>query len=261
MKYFGEQVDIHMGGIDNIFPHHQNEIAQTEAATGKQFSKYWMHSGHLLVDNKKMAKSAGNFYTLRDIVAQVSDESPEMVYRGFRLMGLQTRYRENFNFTFDRLRASIQALRSFDETFRRLKRYDAKSGKIWRDFRDQLQSYIQEYVRCIEDDIGTPEALAVVFDFLSFVNSKIDEGSLSLEEVNAIKDMFRSFDQVLGLFDFSILEDEVSAPEEVLALLVGRNAAKAAKDYALADSLRDQIIALGWRIVDMKDGKSVVERM
>ncbi len=104
-----------MGGVDLIFPHHQNEIAQTEAYTGKQFAKYWIHSGHLLVDNKKMAKSAKNFYTLADIVEKIQSEDPqrntELIYRGFRLMGLQNQYRENFNFTWDRLDGAMNTVK------------------------------------------------------------------------------------------------------------------------------------------------------
>jgi cysteinyl-tRNA synthetase len=110
-----------MGGIDLIFPHHQNEIAQTEAFTGKQFSKYWLHGGHLLVDNKKMSKSANNFYTLRDIIKVYTNKKDqkeahggsgvEIIYRGFRLMALQNQYRENFNFTFDRLTAAINTIK------------------------------------------------------------------------------------------------------------------------------------------------------
>lgn len=100
-----------MGGIDNLFPHHQNEVAQTEAFTGKEFSKYWMHGGHLLVDNKKMAKSAGNFYTLRDIVEKAKPVDEVTICRGFRLMALQNQYRENFNFTFERLTAAINTIK------------------------------------------------------------------------------------------------------------------------------------------------------
>lgn len=111
-KFFGEQIDIHMGGIDNLFPHHQNEVAQTEAFTGKQFSKYWLHGGHLLVDNKKMSKSAGNFYTLRDIIKKWSEKFDEkIVCRAMRLMNLQNRYRENFNFTNDRLESAINTIK------------------------------------------------------------------------------------------------------------------------------------------------------
>ena len=100
-----------MGGIDNLFPHHQNEVAQTEAYTGKPFSKYWMHGGHLLVDNKKMAKSANNFYTLRDIIDKNTDTPEVLVCRGFRLMALQNQYAENFNFTFERLGAAINTIK------------------------------------------------------------------------------------------------------------------------------------------------------
>jgi cysteinyl-tRNA synthetase len=105
----GEQIDIHMGGCDLIFPHHQNEIAQTEGVTGKTFSNYWLHTGHLLVDNKKMSKSAGNFYTLKDLEEKYPDKK-NLLFRSFRLMCLQNRYRENFNFTFDRLESAMMTI-------------------------------------------------------------------------------------------------------------------------------------------------------
>lgn len=256
LKLFGPEIDIHMGGIDNIFPHHENEIAQSEAYSGKKFSRYWMHSGHLLVDNKKMAKSAGNFYTLVDIVAKMPNEKPEMIYRGFRLMTLQTRYRESFNFTFDRLTAAIQTVKGFDEVLKRLKYYEAPSKKPSRDFREMMQQYIQAYIEKLEDDIGTPEALAIVFDCFGYINSGIDNQLFSLEEKNAILDLLHSFDAVLGLFDFSLLE-EVEIPEEVQTLLRERNEAKAQKDYPLADGLRDQIVSMGYKIVDDKAGSRV----
>lgn len=119
-----------------------------------------------------------------------------------------------------------------------------------------MQEYIQAYVGCLEDDISTSEALAIVFDSFGYVNSGIDTGLFSTEEVSAILDLFRSFDSVLGLFDFSLLED-TEIPEDIQSLLIQRNAAKQAKDYALADSLRDQITALGYRIVDDKTGSRV----
>ena len=256
LKHLGPEIDIHMGGIDNIFPHHENEIAQTEAYTGKKFSRYWIHAGHLLVDNKKMAKSAGNFYTLPDIVAKMPNEKPEMVYRGFRLMNLQTRYRESFNFTFDRLTAAIQTVKSFDEVLKRLKHYNPPSRKIFRDFREMMQQYVQAYIECLEDDIGTPEALAIVFDCFGFINSGIDSNSFSLEEKGAILDLLHSFDSVLGLFDFSLLES-TDIPAEIELLLLQRNEAKSQKNYPLADSLRDQIGESGYKIVDDKGGSHV----
>lgn len=245
-----------MGGIDNIFPHHENEIAQSEAYSGKKFARYWIHSGHLLVDNKKMAKSAGNFYTLADIVAKMPNEKPAMVYRGFRLMNLQTRYRENFNFTFDRLTAAVQTVKSFDEILKRLKHYEAPSRKVFRDFRETMQQYIQAYIECLEDDIGTPEALAIVFDCFGFINSGIDNNSFSSEEKGAIIDLLHSFDAVLGLFDFSLL-DFTEIPAGIELLLMQRDAAKAQKNYSLADSLRDQIGEGGYKIVDDKGGSHV----
>lgn len=215
-----------------------------------------MHSGHLLVDNKKMAKSAGNFFTLADIVAKVPNEKPEMVYRGFRLMNLQTRYRESFNFTFDRLSSAIQTVKSFDEVLKRLKHYNPLSRKIFKDFREMLQQYIQAYIECLEDDIGTPEALAIVFDCLGFINSGIDNNSFSLEEKGAILDLLHSFDEVLGLFNFTLLES-TDISEEVESLLIKRNEAKAQKNYPLSDSIRDHITSLGYKIIDDKNGSHV----
>jgi cysteinyl-tRNA synthetase len=120
MRYFGPQIDIHMGGVDLVFPHHQNEIAQTEAFTGKTFAKYWMHAGHLLVDGKKMAKSAGNFYTLRDIYQHFPQHTHQQVARAFRLLCLTSQYRENTNFTFASLTAAINTLNGLDAVLDRL---------------------------------------------------------------------------------------------------------------------------------------------
>ncbi len=255
-KYHGPQIDIHMGGIDNLFPHHQNEVAQTEACTGKTFSKYWMHGGHLLVDNKKMAKSAGNFYTLRDVVSKMAPAKEADVCRGFRLMALQTQYRENFNFTFDRLQAAMRTSEGFDETFRRIARYAAPTGKVRREFRDRLQTLVQSFVASLENDVSTAEALVVAFELQSFANAEIDAGTLSASEKESVVGLFRTFDEVLAIFDFSLFET-LDVPGEVLALLSERNAAKAAKNYALADELRQKIADAGYRIVDTKDGATV----
>lgn len=252
MRHHGPQIDLHMGGIDNLFPHHQNEVAQTEACTGKPFAKYWMHGGHLLVDNKKMAKSAGNFYTLRDIADKYPGKEA-LVFRAFRIMALQTQYRENFNFTFDRLEAAMRTAEGFDETFRRLSRHRAKPGKVGREFRNELQAYVQAYVAALENDVSTSEALALVSSFQTFVNAVIDSSGLTEPEKEAVIGLFRQFDSVLAIFDFSALES-VSTPEDLQVLLDERNAAKLAKDYARADALRDEILGSGFRIVDTKEG-------
>ena len=267
-RFFGEQIDIHMGGIDNLFPHHQNEVAQTEAFTGKQFSKYWMHGGHLLVDNKKMAKSAGNFYTLRDIINKMSPLDEKIVCRGFRLMGLQNQYRENFNFTFERLGAAINTIKWLDEMTKRLGRYgekldsgdgqrtarwQLKNHDISREFRDNQQYFIQEFVEKLEDDFDTNSAMTLVFEYQSYINAGIDESLFSYEETKSIIDLLKSWQEVIGILDFSLLEKS-DVPEDIRTLAESRQEAKKNKDWAQADKIRDMLADLGWKMIDEKDG-------
>jgi cysteinyl-tRNA synthetase len=301
--FFWAQIDIHMGGIDNLFPHHQNEVAQTEAFTGKEFSKYWLHGGHLLVDNKKMSKSAGNFYTLRDIVERVSvmsttgdilpwkkeQDSPTrgvlaislhskwqklpetQVYRGFRLMWLQNSYRENFNFTYERLTGAINTITGLDEMMKRLGRYIQRApsindernarGKlkfhdIAREFRDNQQSYMQDFIGALEDDFDTVTAMTIVFEYQSYINSGIDDALFSLEEAKSLIDLLRSWDSVIGILDFSLLEDDITPPD-IQMLLDERALAKSMKDYARWDEIRDIITDMWYRIIDEKDGARV----
>lgn len=267
-RFFGEQIDIHMGGIDNLFPHHQNEVAQTEAYTGKQFSKYWMHGGHLLVDNKKMSKSAGNFYTLRDVVEKQLDTAPELIYRGFRLMALQNQYRENFNFTFERLGAAINTIRGLDEMMKRLGRYIAKlpetseertgRGKlkfheISREFRENQQYFMQEFVEKLEDDFDTVSVMTIVFEFQGYVNSGIDDGDFSLEEAKSLRDILKSWNEVLGILDFGLLKSD-TLPEDIQKLALDRYDAKIAKNWAEADRIRDELTVKWYKMIDEKDG-------
>lgn len=253
--FFGAQIDLHMGGVDNIFPHHQNEIAQTEAFTGKTFAKYWMHSGHLLVDNKKMAKSAGNFYTLRDVIAQFPNEKPETVCRAFRLMGLQTKYRENFNFTFERLESCIATLRGMDNTVKMLNAYQGDEGKMRREIREELQTYVAEYIAALEDDISTPEALAVVFLFFKFINVGIADNTFNASEKRSLIDALDTFNQVLAIIELGMADEAI--PETVLQLAADRALAKTEKRFADSDTIRANIESLGYKVVDSKDGYRV----
>lgn len=268
-KFFGEQIDIHMGGIDNLFPHHQNEVAQTEAFTGKPFAKYWLHGGHLLVDNKKMAKSAGNFYTLRDIIEKFSDHNEATICRAMRLMNLQNRYRENFNFTDDRFKAAINTIHGIDEMMKRLGFYHSDAtentertarGKlkfhdITREFRDNIQGLMQDFVACLEDDFSTSEAMAVVFDLHSWINTGIDDAAFSVEEKKALISLMHSWDEVLGIYDFSLLEIVNTIPESIRKLAEARMLAKWLKHWEEADAIRDEITEAGYKMIDEKDGK------
>ena len=284
MKYFGAQIDIHMGGCDLIFPHHQNEIAQSEAYSGKQFSKYWMHGGHLLVDNKKMAKSANNFYTLRDIFEKNKDIPEILVARAFRLMALQNQYRENFNFTFDRLQASINTIKGLDEMMKRLGRYKTmligempneewledlrertakwrlKFHEISREFRDNQQAFMQEFIEKLEDDIDTLGAMTIVFEYQTYINSGIDDEVFSLEETKSLIDLMKTWNEVLAIFDFDLLESSEIIPNEILALLAERNEAKLQKNYAEWDRIRNELDSLGYKIIDEKNGSRVEKK-
>lgn len=265
-----------MGGIDNLFPHHQNEVAQTEAFTGKQFAKYWMHGGHLLVDNKKMSKSAGNFYTLRDIIEKFSEKYDEKnICRGMRLMALHNKYRENFNFTDERFEASVKTIRGIDEMMKRLGRYLAdgetstertargklKFHDITREFRDNLQGLMQDFVTALEDDFATPEALTIVFELHSWINSGIDEEIFSLEEKKALIGLIQSWNEVLGIYDFELLEEKNNFPEHIRKLAEARIAAKNIKNWEEADKIRDEITAEGYKMIDEKDGKWRIEKL
>ena len=284
MKFFGAQIDIHMGGCDLIFPHHQNEVAQTEAYTGKKFANYWLHGGHLLVDNKKMAKSANNFYTLRDIFEKNSDTSELLIARGFRLMALQNQYRENFNFTFERLGAAINTIRGLDEMMKRLGRY--RAGLIWdvvdvkwledlrerndkwrlkfhdisREFRDNQQSFMQEFIEKLEDDFDTLVAMQLVYEYQTYINTGIDDEIFSLEEVKSMIDLMRSWNEVIAILDLGILDQIERIPNEITILLIDRNEAKIKKNYKEADRIRDELDSLGYKIIDEKNGSRVEKK-
>ncbi len=275
MHYFGPQIDIHMGGIDNLFPHHQNEVAQTEAYTGKQFATYWMHGGHLLVDNKKMSKSAGNFYTLRDIVEKMIGTDEQLIYRGFRLMALQNQYRDNFNFTFERLGAAINTIKWLDEMMKRLGRYRdllmrdvvelsdedreltakwrIKFHDITREFRENQQAFMQEFIQKLEDDFDTLSAMQLIYEYQTYINTGIDDELFTAGECQSLIGLMQSWDAVVALFDFSLLESE-SLPIEISKLAEARMLAKSLKDWAEADRIRDELVLLGYKMIDEKDG-------
>lgn len=256
--WHGEQIDIHMGGVDLIFPHHQNEIAQTESVTGKTFSTYWMHTGHLLVDGKKMSKSLGNMYTLSDIESKFP-EKKNLLYRAFRMMCLQNRYRENFNFTFERLEGAMATVTNFDNTLKRLKSYTPRNTKVRREFRDVIQSSMQSFVEALENDIDTLSALTAIFEFITLVNRDIDDESLTTKEVSSVIEILKSWDMVMGVMDWSILE-VMEIPESITTLAEERIEAKKNKDFTRADELRKEVESLGYIIIDNKEGFTIEKK-
>jgi len=262
MKYFGAQIDIHMWWVDLIFPHHQNEIAQTESCTRKEFSKYWLHSGHLMVDGKKMAKSANNFYRLKDLEEKYSDIKSSVLYRAIRLSFMNAKYNSEVNFTFDKIESNISVINSIDELIKNINREIEKSDNlaiVSRDFRETMQDYIHEYMYHLEDDFNIPECLAVMHNFIKFLNTGIREKLFSVSELSSALDMFKTFNQVFAIIDFDVVVSE-EIPVDILSKLEARNVAKKSKDFELADKLRDELISNWYKIVDSRDW-SYVEKI
>ncbi|MGQ9705744.1 MAG: cysteine--tRNA ligase [bacterium] len=249
IRYLGETFDIHTGGIDNIFPHHENEIAQSESATGKQFVRYWLHSAYLIVEGRKMAKSLGNFYTLRDLL--------NMGYNplAIRYLLLSTHYRKQLNFTFDGLQASYNAIIRLWDTIDRLKNIskiknvDVISDRV----RDMINRMISGFTSEMDDDLGISGALGHLFDFVRDVNLAIDKGQLSSGDSQAILDTLYKIDGIIDV----MRPLEVEVPEDVLALVDERQRARIAKNFGLADRFRDEILKRGYIVEDTPEGPKI----
>jgi cysteinyl-tRNA synthetase len=242
MKYLGEQFDIHTGGIDLIFPHHENEIAQAEAVTEKKFVNYWLHNDYILVDGKKMSKSLGNFYTLRDVLAK--GYKPMAI----RYLLLSSNYRQQLNFTFQGLDAAASAVQRYQDCYERVKRItsDIPSSK---EIDVLLVEAQQKFETAMDDDLETATALSAVFSCIHEINKCIEESKLGKSDAKKVQVFFESVDAVLGL-----LTKEEQIPADVLYLGQQRESARKAKNWKDSDRLRDEIKAKGYSIDDSKNG-------
>ena len=235
MKYLGETFDLHTGGIDNLFPHHENEIAQAEAATGKEFVKTWMHCAHLRVNGEKMSKSAGNFFTLRDLI--------EKGYTGreIRYVLINAHYRQGLNFAFSALEDARKALARIDACVE-----TATEGEV----PDWAQKHVDDFTAAVNDDLNTPKAFAALFELVRETNA---HGG------GSVLGAFRRMDEVLGIIFFGKAE-KVEVPAEVQAMLDARAAARKEKNWAESDRLRDEIAAAGWIVKDSKEGQTCTKK-
>ncbi len=235
-KYLGDNFDIHCGGVDNIFPHHENEIAQSECANNKRFVNYWLHSEHLLVDGGKMSKSAGNFYKISDLI----DEgfTPEAL----RYLLLSGHYRTNINFSLDKKHEALKVVQRIDELHERLINLFAKC-----DNPDYLPIEYDRFMMALDDDLNTPEALAVFFNWIRKSNTLIDTKIISDRE---IAEAINFIDKFNLIFDLHI-PGETSIPTKVKELANLRQTARINKDWTKADSIRNQILELGWIVEDL----------
>ena len=241
MKYLGDHFDIHTGGIDNMFPHHENEIAQSEGATGVKFVNYWLHCEHLIVEGRKMSKSLGNFYTLRDLT--------EKGYSGkaVRYLLMATHYRQQLNFTLSGLDGAASAITRYNDFIANLTAYEGEESN------GEAMGYIEKavsgFAAGLDDDLNISKALAAVFDMITGINRLKAEQKLSLDERDAALNAIRRFDRVLALEQNAEMLDS-----EIEALIKKRNDARANKDYALSDKIRDDLAALGIILEDSPGG-------
>ena len=242
MKYLGDNFDIHTGGVDNMFPHHEDEIAQSEAVTGKRWVNYWLHCEHLMVNNTKMSKSLGNFYTLRDL------QGKGWSGREIRWVLIGAHYRKKLNFTFDALKLARETLGKFEEFFKRLRGVDADGdGKA---AIEAVETAEKAFASAMADDLNISMALAALFDLMRNINRLADDNQLDRSGAQAVLEAFRKFDRVIGCFEVDNVKAEAVIPAEVIALAEARAAARKEKNWAESDRLRDEIAKLGYAIKD-----------
>jgi cysteinyl-tRNA synthetase len=246
MQYLGETLDIHTGGVDLVFPHHENEIAQSESLTGKPFVRFWMHAEHLMVEGKKMAKSLGNFFTLRDILER--GYAPEAI----RFLLVATPYRKQLNFTFEGLdaaRTAIDRLRNFQLRVRNERFGEGANPAL----DERAARAIAEFDAALDDDLNTADALAAVFEFVREANTAMDSGQFRASNQAAALDLLRRFDEI-----FAVLEPTVAAggltDAQIDERVAERNRAKKARDFALADSVRNELLEQGVILEDTREG-------
>ena len=241
----GDQIDIHCGGVDNIFPHHEAEIAQSEGVTGKQFVRTWLHCAHLLVDGQKMSKSLGNFYTIPDVLAK------GYTGREIRYALIRVNYRTQLNFTWDGMKEARESLGRIDDWLERLREVAGdKKGNPKIDI--QLG---HEFEEALDDDLNISAALGFLFETIRDTNRAMDQNKLDAKTAVA---WLNWWDQINKVLDFE--SDGAELPEEVAKLADARAQARLAKDFRKSDELRDKLNALGWEARDTKDGQKITRR-
>jgi len=243
MKYLGETFDIHCGGIDLVFPHHENEIAQSECATGRPFVHYWIHPEFLIVEGEKMSKSLGNFFTLRDLLAQ--GQAPEAI----RYLLLSVHYRKQLNFTADGLKQAQSSLQRLEDFVLQMKE---KSGDIEPDpeFFSEAQMAKQKFVEAMDDDLNTSAALGIVFDFVRAVYQRNDRGLLGGGDARIALEFINEFDSV-----FAVLRMQPDLlDQDIVKQIEARNEARRRRDFAESDRIRNWLLSKGIQLEDTREG-------
>ena len=244
--YIGDTIDIHGGGADLIFPHHENEIAQSECATGCALANIWMHNGMLNVDNKKMSKSTGNFFLVRDMAEKFG-------YEPIRFMLLSVQYRGQLNYTVEVIESCKAALERLYNCRDAMKRAlsAAMDGEACSQTLENVKTAHEDFVKAMDDDLNTADGIAAVFEFVRKINTALADKNVTKGDISVYFDEFTGLTNVLGLL-YNSNNDEI--PADILELIEKRKAARKAKDFALADKLRDEITARGYIVEETRQG-------
>ena len=244
MKYLGETFDIHCGGVDLVFPHHENEIAQSEGATGKPFVRYWIHGAHLIIEGQKMAKSLGNYYTLRDLV--------EMGHNPLALRYLlaSVHYRKQLNFTFDGVTQAQSSIQRCNDFLMRIGEISG-DGPLSDEIRKLVEAATQGFESAMDDDLNTSAALASVFELIREVNTLLDIRNLSSGDRDTVLGFFARINSVFDVFS---IEKETLEDQDILDLIEERNASRKNRDFNRADEIRELLEQKGIVLEDSKEG-------
>ncbi len=250
--YLGETFDLHCGGQDLIFPHHENEIAQSEAANGKPFARYWMHNGYIKIDNQKMSKSLGNFFTVREVAQQYG-------YEVIRYMMVQAHYRSPINYCkelLDACKASLSRLYTCRATTTRAIQV-AKSGVVSEEAKETFEKRREQFIAAMDDDLNTSDGMTAIFELVRELNQMSADPSTPKEQLEQGKALFEELCGVMGLLYDKKETDEI--PDEILKLVEARKNARKAKDFALADAIRDEITAKGYAVRETRQGTEITK--
>lgn len=252
LNFLGRTIDIHCGGQDLIFPHHENEIAQSECATNVQFANYWMHNGYINIDNEKMSKSKGNFFTVRDVATKHG-------YEPIRYLMVQAHYRTPINYTdevIEQCKSSLNRMYTFKENLTFIIE-NSKSGNVSHEDKELIKTYRNKFIEAMDNDFNTADGISVIFEFIRDMNKYVS-GTIptSMEHLELIKNLFEELTSVLGIVTHKNINNEI--PKEVLDLFEKRKIARKNKDFALADSLRDEIEELGYLVEETRQGSRIV---
>lgn len=251
-NFIGNTIDIHCGGQDLIFPHHENEIAQSEAATGEPLAHYWMHNGYINIDNKKMSKSAGNFFTTRDVAEKYG-------YETIRYLMIQAHYRTPINYSFELMeacKASLERLYNCRDNLQRAIN-TVKEGEVTKKVQEFCEQRKNQFIKAMDDDLNTADALAALFELVREINIAVNDQESTKSDLQKCTDLFNELTNVLGIV-YNYKDSEI--PDDIMKIVDERNQARKNKDFALADTLRDKIVSLGYVIEETRQGTVVKKK-